>query len=100
MSEGAHAATDHGNMDVHEQKDTFHHFVSFGLWITLLIIMSVALLTVALAMGLGWLAGVGVYFVIGAAAGFGARLGASWWATLIATTLLLGVGGLIVSLVI
>jgi hypothetical protein len=99
MSEGAHAAADHGHMDIHDQKDTFHHFVLFALWGTLLVIMTVALLTVGLAMGLGWFAGLAVYFVIGAGAGLGIRMGAAWWATLLASTVLLGLGGLVVALV-
>ena len=99
MSADAHAAAGHGHMDVHEQKGTFDHFVMFALWGTLLVVMTVALLTVAFAMGAGWFAGLAAFFVIGAGAGLGVRMGAAWWATLIVTTVLLGIGGAIVSLV-
>ena len=99
MSDGAQAAAGHGGMDVHDQKDTFHHFLLFALWGTLLVVMTVALLTVGFAMGFGWFAGLAAYFAIGAGAGLGVRMGAAWWATLIASTALLGLGGLVVALV-
>ena len=100
MSTDAHAAADHGHMDVHEQKDTFGHFVTFALWCTLHIVMAVALLTVAFAVGAGWLAGVAAFFVIGAGAGAALRLNGAWWAAIIVQTILLAIGGVIVSLVV
>ncbi|MGE3303906.1 MAG: aa3-type cytochrome c oxidase subunit IV [Hyphomonadaceae bacterium] len=95
MAGAAHADVERGQMDIHAQKETFHHFLMVCLWGTLLVIMSVALLTVAFAMNIGWLAGVGAYAVIGAAAGFLMRMSAGWWALVIGSTVLLGLGGLI-----
>lgn len=99
MSADAHAAADHGHMDIHEQKDTFSHFLTAALWGTLHLVMAVALLTVAFALGFGWFAGLAAFFVIGAGAGLGMRMGAAWWAALIVQTVLLGIGGLIITLV-
>ncbi len=102
LSENAHAVAghhDHGEMDIHEQKGTFHHFLLFALWGTVLLIQSVGLLTFAFAVGLGWWAGLAVYVAVGVGAGLFAKMGGAWWATLIASTVLLGIGGLIISLV-
>jgi hypothetical protein len=78
-----------------DHKLTFEHFLSFSLWGTLQVIMVVALLTVAFAMGLGWLAGVGVYAVIGALAGLALGMRGTWWGMVVGTTVLLALGGLI-----
>ncbi|HVY02504.1 MAG TPA: aa3-type cytochrome c oxidase subunit IV [Caulobacterales bacterium] len=99
MSTDAHAAADHGHMDIHEQKETFGHFVTFALCGTLHLVMAIALLTVAFAIGAGWFAGVAAFFAIGAAAGLAMRLGGAWWAAIVAQTVLLAIGGAIVSLV-
>jgi len=102
LSEGAHASAGHhghGQMDIHGQQDTFHHFLLFALWGCVLMMQSVGLLTFAFAMGLGWWAGLAVYVAVGLGVGLLAKMGGAWWATLIATTILLGVGGLIISLV-
>ena len=95
MAEAAHAEAPRGGMDIHDQKETFHHFVAFSLWGTLLVIMLVALLTVAFAMNLGWFAGLTAYVVIGVAAGLFMRMSGSWWVLVIGTTVLAGAGGLI-----
>ena len=98
MSDHAHASGEHGHMEITEQKGTFSAFLQFALWGTLLIVMTVALLTVSFAMGYGWFAGLAAFFVIGAAAGLGVNMGGAWWAALIIITLVLGGGGAIVSL--
>jgi hypothetical protein len=78
-----------------EHKLTFDHFMAFSLWGTVHIIMSVALLTVAFAMNLGWLAGVGTYAVIGVLAGLALGMRGAWWGMVIGTTILLALGGFI-----
>ncbi|HVY03844.1 MAG TPA: aa3-type cytochrome c oxidase subunit IV [Caulobacterales bacterium] len=100
MSTDAHAVADRGHMDIHEQKGTFGHFVTFALWGTLHMIMAIALLTVAFAVNAGWFAGVAVFFVIGAVAGLAMRLGGAWWAALVVQTVLLAIGGVVISLVV
>jgi Bacterial aa3 type cytochrome c oxidase subunit IV len=78
-----------------EHKTTFDHFLAFSLWGTLLIIMSVAMFTVAFAMGLGWMTGVGVFLGIGVLAGLALGMGGAWWALVIITSILLALGGLV-----
>jgi hypothetical protein len=95
MAEAAHAGAPRGGMDIQDQKYTFHHFVVFCLWGTLQVIMIVALLTVAFAMGLGWFAGVAAYAAIGVAAGLFMRMSNSWWVLVIGTVVVLGAGGLV-----
>jgi hypothetical protein len=98
MSENAHAAADRGHMEIREQEGTFHHFLRFTEWGVLLIAMSVALLTVSFAMGYGWFAGLMAFVVIGAAGGAFLKMPGAWWAALIAITVALGLGGLIISI--
>jgi hypothetical protein len=94
MAEAAHAAPPRGEMNIQDQKDTFHHFLVFCLWGTLLTIMLVALLTVAFAMGFGWFAGLAAWAVIGVAVGLFVKMSGSWWVLLVGSTILLGAGGM------
>ncbi len=84
-----------GGMDIHGQKSTFSHFLGVSLWGTLLIIMGVALATLAFAMGLGWWAGLAAYGGIGVLAGLAVGMKSGWWMTVIGSTILLGLGGLV-----
>jgi hypothetical protein len=84
-------------MDVSEQKATYEGFLVVTLWGTALVIMGVALTVVAFAMQAGWFAGLAAFVAIGVATGLLAKPGAAWWATLIVLTVLLGLGGLIVT---
>lgn len=90
-------ATDyhHGDMDIHDQKSTFSHFLTFCLWGTLLVLMAVALLTVAFAMGFGWFPGVGAYAGLGVVAALALGMRSGWWMLVIGSTVLLGLGGLV-----
>lgn len=81
--------------EFHEHKLTFDHFLAFSLWGTVIIIMSVALLTVAFAMGFGWLAGVGAYAAIGVLVGLALGMRGAWWGLVIGSTVLLALGGLV-----
>ena len=54
----------HGNMDISDQKATFHGFMMATVWGCGLIAQSVGLLTLAFAIGAGWWAGF-VVFVLG-----------------------------------
>lgn len=95
MAETAHGVSERGGMDIHDQKSTFHHFLVFALWGTLYTVMAVALLTVAFAMGYGWLAGVGTYAAIGVLAGLGLGMRGGWWGLVIGSTIVLALGGLV-----
>jgi len=84
-----------GDMDIHGQKSTFSHFLGVSLWGTLLIVMGVALATIAFAMNMGWFPGLAAFFAIGAVGGLVLGMKSGWWMTLIGSTVLLGLGGLV-----
>lgn len=85
-----------GHMDIQDQKETFHGFLMASVWTCGLIAQTVALLTLAFAIGAGWWAGFGAFVVIGVALGFAFRLSGVYWATQVALWVLLGLGGMIV----
>jgi Bacterial aa3 type cytochrome c oxidase subunit IV len=89
----------HGNMDIQDQKATFHGFIMATVWTCGLIAQGVALLTLGFAIGAGWWAGFVVFVLIGAALGLTFRLSGVCWATQIALWVLLGIGGLVVPLI-
>ncbi|MBY0568554.1 MAG: aa3-type cytochrome c oxidase subunit IV [Hyphomonadaceae bacterium] len=85
-----------GNMDIRDQKETFGGFLSATVWTSCFVIQSVALLTLAFAIGLGWWAGLAAFAVIGIAIGFAFKLPGVFWATQIVLWVLMGIGGMIV----
>lgn len=89
---GAH----HGDMDIQDQKATFHGFLTGTVWTCGQIAMGIALATLAFAIGAGWWAGLFAFVAIGVALGLLFKMSSVWWATLIAETVLLGFGGLVV----
>lgn len=97
MGQAAHGHQETGAMDIADQKNTFSGFLTFTTWGTALIVMSVACLTVAFAMGNGWFAGVAVYAVLGVAAGLLLRMSGAWWASLIGAVVLFLIGGGVVA---
>lgn len=86
----------HGNMDISDQKATFHGFLMASVWGSGLIAQAVALLTLAFAIGAGWWAGFVAFAVIGVAVGFGFRLSGVYWAVQVALWVLMVLGGLII----
>lgn len=82
-----------GAMDISDQKSVFSAFTRITDWGSVMIAASVALLTFAFAMGLGWWTGVIVYAVICVAAGAILKMGNAWWVTTAITVGCLGVGG-------
>jgi hypothetical protein len=86
----------HGNMDIQDQKATFHGFLMATVWTCGLIAQSVGLLTLAFAIGAGWWPGYVVFVLVGVAAGVTFRLSGVYWAIQIALWILMGLGGLIV----
>jgi cation transporter-like permease len=92
----AHSGAHHGGMNIHDQKQTFHGFLVASLWLGTQIIMVVALATLAFAIGAGWWAGLAAFVAIGVAVGLLFKMSGAWWATLIAQTVLLGLGGMII----
>ncbi len=88
----------HGNMDIQDQKATFHGFLMATVWTCGLLAQAVGLLTLAFAIGAGWWPGFIVFVLIGAALGLAFRLSGVYWAVQIAFWVLLGIGGLVVPL--
>jgi type IV secretory pathway VirB6-like protein len=86
----------HGQMDIQDQKETFHGFLMASVWTCGLIAQSVMLLTLAFAIGLGWWPGFVAFVLIGVVIGSVFRLSGVYWATQVALWVLLGIGGLIV----
>lgn len=93
-----HAAQDssHGGMDIADQKNTFHGFLITSLWGSALIIMYVALFTLAFAIGAGWFAGLLAFAAIGVVVGLVFSMSGAWWAVLVAQLVLLGLGGAVI----
>lgn len=89
-------AANRGHMEIGDQRATFNGFLVGGLWTSVLIIQTVALLTLAFAIGVGWWAGLAAYVIIGAGAGLFFKMQGAWWAILVVAIVLLGLGGLIV----
>ena len=85
----------HGNMDIQDQKATFHGFLMASVWTSGLLVQVVALLTLAFAIGAGWWAGLTALVVIGAAVGVAFRLSGVYWAVQVGIWVLLGIAGLI-----
>jgi hypothetical protein len=95
MAEAAHGAR--GAMEIQDQRETFSGFLSASLWVSTHIAQTVALLTLAFAIGDGWWAGVFAAIAIGVVVGllFKASSGV-WWAVQIAQAVVLIIGGLLV----
>lgn len=85
-----------GNMDIQDQKDTFHGFLMASVWGGGLVIQLVALLTLAFAIGAGWWAGWIAFVALGAGVGFFFRMSSVYWAVQVALWVILALGGLIV----
>lgn len=83
-------------VDIQDQKDTFHGFLTASLWSGGHIVQLVALLTLAFAIGAGWWAGVAAYIAIGLVLGLVFRMSGVYWAAQIVQWVLLALGGMIV----
>lgn len=86
----------HGNMDISDQKATFHGFLMATIWGCGLVAQIVGLLTLAFAIGAGWWAGLVVFVLVGVALGLSFKLSGVYWAVQVAMWVLLGIGGLII----
>jgi hypothetical protein len=86
----------HGEMDIQDQKETFHGFLMASVWTSGLIAQSVMLLTLAFAIGLGWWPGFVAFVLIGVVIGSVFKLSGVYWATQVALWVLLAIGGLVV----
>ena len=86
----------HGNMDIQDQKSTFHGFLMATVWSGTVMAQAVALLTLAFACGAGWWACFVEFALIGIVAGFTFRLSGVYWAVQVALWVLMILGGLII----
>jgi type IV secretory pathway VirB6-like protein len=86
----------HGNMEISDQKATFHGFLMATVWGCGLVAQLVALLTLAFAIGAGWWPGFVALVLIGVALGLTFRLSGVYWAAQVALWVLLALGGLII----
>jgi len=86
----------HGDMDIQDQKETFHGFLAATVWTCGLIAQAVALLTLAFAINAGWWPGLTAFVVMGVAVGLAFKQPSVYWAVQVALWVLLGLGGLIV----
>ncbi len=86
----------HGNMDISDQKATFHGFLMASIWGGGLVVQAIALLTLAFAIGAGWWAGFVAFVLIGVAIGFSFRLSGVYWAVQVALWVVMVLGGLII----
>jgi len=86
----------HGNMDIQDQKATFHGFLMASVWGCGLTAQLVGLLTLAFAIGAGWWAGFAALVLIGVAVGMSFKLSGVYWAAQVALWVLLALGGLII----
>ncbi len=86
----------HGDMDIQDQKDTFHGFLMATVWSCGLIAQTIMLLALGFAIGAGWWAGFVAFVAIGVVIGMVFRLSGVYWAVQIALWVLLILGGLIV----
>ena len=59
----------HGDMEIQDQKETFHGFLSASVWGSGLVVQLVALLTLGFAIGMGWWAGLAALVAIGVGVG-------------------------------
>jgi hypothetical protein len=91
----AHSGQSHGHMDIQGQRDTFSGFLSASLWGGVLIAQSVALLTLAFAIGSGWWPGLAAFVLVGAGVGLLFRMSGVYWAVQIALWVVLAIGGVI-----
>jgi hypothetical protein len=85
-----------GNVDIQDQKETFHGFLMATVWTCAMLAQTVALLTLSFAIGAGWWGGLAAFVVIGVAIGLAFRLSGVFWAVQVALWVLLALGGLIV----
>ena len=85
-----------GNMDIEAQKGMFHGFLVASVWGSGLIAQSVALLTLAFAIGMGWWMGLLAFAVIGVGVGLVFRMSSAYWVVQITLWVLMAIGGAIV----
>lgn len=84
-----------GQMEIQDQRDTFHGFLVGTLWTCALIAQVVALGTVAFAMGYGWWSGMLAFVAIGVAVALLFRMSGAFWAVQIGLWVLMAIGGAI-----
>ena len=81
----ADAETDYvkGEMDVAPQASMFDGFVKVTAWASLILILVIGYATFTLTMGMNWMVAMGLFAIVGVAAGLFMGMGSSWIITLI-----------------
>jgi hypothetical protein len=87
-----------GEMDISAQRREFSVFLKMTEWGTVLLVMLLGMIVMAFAIGAGWMAGVAVWAALGVLFWAAMKMGPAWMATVIVSTVLFGLGGLIASL--
>ena len=86
--------SDHGDTaDLPAHRAMFSGFLKVTEWSLVGLAMLLALIVLAFAVGLGWWTGLMAWAVIGLVAGLLLNMGGAWWAVLVVSTIVLGVGG-------
>ncbi len=96
------AATEYhrGEMDIEEQRRTFHRFLRLTVWGCALLAVTLMFLTLHFTVvGLGWFPSLAVALALGVVIGLGLGMKGAWYAVLIGLTVFMGLVGLIAALV-
>lgn len=92
----AHGHGGHGQMTIEDQRQTFSGFLSATVWLGAISVQSIALLTLAFAIGAGWWAGLAAFVAIGVVAGLVFKMSGAWWASQAVLWAFLVLGGLVI----
>jgi hypothetical protein len=84
----------HGDMDIGEQRRTFHGFVRMTVWSCGLLAVTLVFLTLHFTfVGLGWFPSLAVAFALGVVIGLGLGMKGTWYAVLVGLTVLMALVG-------
>ncbi len=83
-------STDHipGQMDIDDQRRTFHGFMQVTIWSSLLTVVLVLYFTLIFAVGVAPFASLGASFVVGAIGGVSLRMASAYYITLVGLAVL------------
>lgn len=73
----------HGEMDIKDQKATWDGFLTFSVWGSLIIFLSVAHAVFTISLHIHWAVSLGILTVVGIGAGLLMNMGGRWMATVV-----------------